>query len=221
MSGLCLVRGSTHLVPQHQGRRFPVSLWMAVLMLISALNMVGCADWQHLERAQARTQEIARELQEQRQAIESRVEAVKSTDDPADQAKVQELQRLLERVRLQEQAARAASAELDTIVARAKGTASDEIGTTINGVSPFIPEPLRIPIALGAALVLSLARAAQLKRATLSIAQSLEKAMESDDELRQRVQSHAPTLRTMQTPTARRLVDVATGKSRPMISIPV
>jgi flagellar motility protein MotE (MotC chaperone) len=225
MSGLCLVRGSQHLVSQQRGRRFPVSAFVAVLMLMSAIQLAGCADWQQLERAQARTQDIARQLQEQRESIESRVstarQAAATSEDPLLRAQAAELERLLERIRVQEQAARAAATELDTIVARANGTSGDDVGSAIGSVSPFIPEPFRVPLALGAAVVLSLARAAQLKRATLSIAQSFEKAMESDEELRQRVESHAPTLRTIQTATARRLVDVATGKTKPMISIPV
>lgn len=72
---------------------------------------------------------------------------------------------------------------------------------------PALPEPLRSPVLLLGALGVSLARAAQLKRAAGSIARGIAKAAEKDDEFRSVFNRHADTFRAVQTPAAKRIID--------------
>ncbi|GAB4384088.1 MAG: hypothetical protein Kow0022_05600 [Phycisphaerales bacterium] len=75
---------------------------------------------------------------------------------------------------------------------------------------PLLPEPFRSPALLLGALAAALFRAGQLKRAAGSIAASIAKAAEKDEQFRSAIQRHADTLRSMQTPTAKRIVDERT-----------
>jgi len=182
---------------------------------LAALGMAvfagGCADWSRLELAQSRAHELAQNLQQQREQAERRAgEADKIAPNAPETL---DLKNLAERLKVEEAAAQQASRELDVLIQRAKGDPSDPIGQTVGAIAPWLPDPVRIPFALGTALVLSLARAAQLKRAGLSIAQGMERAMDADEQFRARFKANAETFRTIQTATAQRLVDVAQGKA--------
>lgn len=85
---------------------------------------------------------------------------------------------------------------------------------------PLLPEPLRSPALLVGALVIALLRANQLKRAAGSIASSIAKAAEKDEQMRSAIQRQADTLRSVQTPTAKRIVDEKTAQGF-MLKLPV
>jgi len=111
----------------------------------------------------------------------------------------------------------AAVLQLDQVIKEAR-TPSDPL---VSVSAPLLPEPLRSPYLLGAALLATLARAVQLKRGMASIAQSFQKAMEEDEELRNGVKRNANTLRSIQTATAQKIVNQATGKGRLAAALPI
>lgn len=99
----------------------------------------------------------------------------------------------------------------------------DPAGTLEDGaalLAPLVPPGAQLPLVLGAGFVASLWRAARLKRSAASIAEGLEKAMAGDDSLREGMKRNAATLRSVQTPTARRIVDEV-QRVRPMMRLPV
>ena len=104
----------------------------------------------------------------------------------------------------------AAVLELDQIIKEARNP-SDPI---VSLSAPLLPEPLRSPFLLGGALLAMVARTVQLKRGMASIARSFDKAMQDDEQLRAGVKRNANTIRSIQTPTAQKIVDQVTGKGR-------
>ena len=112
-----------------------------------------------------------------------------------------------------------ALARIDLALAEAKNP-TDGLTRAAEGVSPLLPEPVRLPLVLGAALAATLLRAGQLKRGAASMARSINKALESDGELRQAFARHADTLRSIQTPTARKIVDQVSG-TRALPALPI
>jgi len=91
---------------------------------------------------------------------------------------------------------------------------------TAQELSPLLPDPVRIPALLGAALAASLFRANQLKRAAGSIAKGIERVKEHDEQFRERFSAAADMLRSVQTATAQRIVDEVT-KPAAMLKLPV
>lgn len=108
-------------------------------------------------------------------------------------------------------AVEAAIARVDLVIEEARNP-RDMLTEGARAVAPLLPEPIRAPLLLGAALVVTLGRAAQLKRAMISTARSIEKAMEDDEQFSEVFRRHANTFRTIQTAAAKRIVDEATDE---------
>jgi hypothetical protein len=89
------------------------------------------------------------------------------------------------------------------------------IARTVGVVAPFVPEPYRLPLVLGAGLAASLARGVQLRRAGRAIARGVQRALDADPQLAATFAQHADAVRAEQPPLARRLVDEAQGKRTP------
>ncbi len=113
----------------------------------------------------------------------------------------------------------AAVARLDRVLSEAAAP-SDGLTIAADGLGRLLPEPVRVPLLLAGALAATLARAHQLKRGASSIAHSLETAMRADPNLKEAFKRHADTLRTIQTPTARRIVDEQ-ATDRRLIKLPI
>lgn len=99
----------------------------------------------------------------------------------------------------------------------------DPAGTLQDGaalLAPLLPPGSQVPLLLGAGFAASLWRAVRLKKSAASIAEGLEKAMQTDDGLKEGLKRNAATLRSVQTPTAQRIVDEV-KRSRPMVRLPV
>lgn len=113
------------------------------------------------------------------------------------------------------QLAQAQRAALETAIAQANRVLyeaqnpSDSLTHIAHSVSSWVPAPAQGPIVLGAALIATLARSRQLKQSTMSIVQSIAHVIERDEQFRALFESHADTIRTIQTPGARQLVDKA------------
>ena len=85
-------------------------------------------------------------------------------------------------------------------------------GLRAHGVSSWVPAPIQGPLVLGAALIATLARSRQLKESSKSIVNSIAHVLERDEQFRSIFQSHADTIRSIQTPGARRIVDRTQSK---------
>lgn len=84
---------------------------------------------------------------------------------------------------------------------------SDALTQITGKVVPFVPAPVQAPLLLGAALLTTLVRSQQLKAGAHSIIKSIQHAAGNDESFRIAFESNADTIRTIQTPLARRLVD--------------
>lgn len=84
---------------------------------------------------------------------------------------------------------------------------SDGLTKITTQLVPFLPVPAQAPLLLGAALLATIARSQQLKTGTKSIIQSIQHAMNNDEVFSSAFRANADTIRTIQTPLARRMVD--------------
>jgi hypothetical protein len=137
--------------------------------------------------------------------------------DPKDPARA-DAEAALARAKATEAAADAATQQVDLVLNRAAHP-DDALGQAVGLASPWLPEPVRVPLALGAALVVSLVRAVQLKQGMASIAQGLNKAMAEDEQFKSSFKRHANTFRTIQTPLAKKVVDQTLRP--PLLRLPV
>jgi cell division septum initiation protein DivIVA len=179
----------------------------------AVLGTAGCVDPQQVEGFRSQVSEVRDRLQAESRAWEERLAQLEP-----ESALAADTRAALARVRAQHAAADAAVQNVDMLLTRATHPSSP-IAQGVNDLSPWLPPPLQLPLALGAALVLSLARAAQLKRGISSIAQGFEKALEEDPAFADRFRAHANTFRTIQTPAAKRAVDEATGHT--LVRLPI
>jgi hypothetical protein len=174
-------------------------------ILALALGAAGCASLDNAQALRSRAADLQQQFHAESDAWQQRLDHM----DPLD-AGAADTRAALARARAKEAAAAAAVQQADQVIHDATSPDSPT-GQTIGAVAPFLPEPLRLPLLLGSALVFSLARAAQLKRATASIATGLEKAIQEDEAFAARFRAHAGTFRSIQTPTAKRVVDETTS----------
>lgn len=86
---------------------------------------------------------------------------------------------------------------------------TDSLTQGVGSIAPFLPAPAQGPALLGAALIATLLRAHQVRKGAGSIAASIQKAM-GDPAFKQAFEAQANTIRSIQTPAARRIVDQET-----------
>jgi hypothetical protein len=205
-------------VRTHSSRFSSVHLWRitraGILAAALCLGVAGCSSLDDAQAFRSRAAELQQQFHAESEAWQDRLEHT----DPHD-AGAADTRAALARARAKESAAAAAVEQVDQVIHDATSPDSPT-GQTIGAVAPFLPEPLRLPILLGSALVFSLARAAQLKRGMSSIAQGLQKVIDEDDQFAGRFRAHANTFRSIQTRTAKRVVDEATA-DRFMVRLPI
>ena len=102
--------------------------------------------------------------------------------------------------------------QADLIIAEATQP-TDSITRAANAISPWIPAPAQGPVVLGAALIATLFRSRNLKINAKSIIQSIEHITRHDQDFEQLFKKHADTIRTIQTPGARRMIDSTARRS--------
>ncbi len=100
-----------------------------------------------------------------------------------------------------------------TLVINEAANPTDSLTQAADAILPWIPAPAQGPLLLGAALIASMVRSQNLKRNATSIIQSIEHLLKSDPQFKERFTQHANTLRTIQTPGARKLIDTTVRKS--------
>ena len=181
-----------------------------ILIVLAALSASagGCVDMGEVRQFRDRTERLREEFTADTGVWEQRVAGM-AADDP----RRAEAEAALARARARQALADAALKQVDVVISGAAHP-DDALGQTARAVSPWLPEPVRLPLLLGAGLVGSLVRSAQLKRGMISIAHGLDKAMEEDPEFRAGFKRHANTFRAIQTPAARRAVDQAANRRR-------
>ncbi len=170
------------------------------LCLGLTLPLSGCVDSAQLAALREQAVAVRSELATEVHRLET--DAQVQSDPVLAEASGQAATALAERLSEIDQAI----AALDRVLAAEQSP--DALIQQIAGEAvPLLPEPLRSPALLVGALLASLFRASQLKRAAGSIAISIAKAAEKDEQFRSAIQRHADTLRSVQTPTAKRIVD--------------
>ena len=102
---------------------------------------------------------------------------------------------------------------VDLVIAEAQHP-TDSLTHAANTIAPWIPAPAQGPLVLGAALIATLLRSRNLKNSASSIIQSIEHTMRRDPEFKELFEKHADTIRTIQTPSARKLIDTTIQRSK-------
>lgn len=178
---------------------------MRLFLLVSLVLMSGCIDLAQVEKMRDDAVKLRETLHASERDWEGRIASLPASDPRRPQAEAS-----LSAARAQSHAVDAAVQELNEVIRQARNP-DDPI---LSVGAPFLPEPFRSPILLGGALIAMAARTIQLKRGVASIAQSLQKAMEEDDQFLSGMKKHANTFRSIQTRTAQKIVNQATGKGR-------
>jgi hypothetical protein len=84
---------------------------------------------------------------------------------------------------------------------------SDPLTIAADAVSPWVPAPVQAPLVLGAALLASVMRSRSLSSGTRSIIESINYVLKKDDSFKAAFVANADTIRTIQTPGARKIVN--------------
>jgi len=181
------------------------SIFVSFLSILTITLFVGCADLQgaiaqtSAWRDEAHT--VKDTLSEQIRLMESELTSLESGSPSAIQLAAD-----LNIARAKHSTLQAAIAQADLVLQEASEP-TDSITTIAHGVSSWVPAPIQGPLVLGAALIATLARSRQLKESSKSIVNSIAHVLERDEQFRSIFQSHADTIRSIQTPGARRIVD--------------
>lgn len=178
-----------------------IGLGSALILVVAIAATAGCVDMNQVRLFRDNAAAVRDDLKGQAAALQRQLAGM-NADDPARP----DLEAALARAKAKEAAADAAIKQVDLVVSQAAHP-DTTLGKAVDLASPWLPEPVRVPLALGAALAAALARAAQLKKGMTSIADGLNKAMEEDPEFKAHFKRHANTFRAIQTPTARKVVD--------------
>jgi len=184
------------------------------LIGLLAFVITGCTDLGAIRAMRddaQRTRDVMGERAERLETLRERY--------PDESPVVPEIDASLARTRASIEALDAAVLQIDQVLEEAANP-SDGLTRTAQGLGPYLPEPVRLPLVLGAALGATLLRSGQLKKGALSIAQSINKAVEGDEGFRDALARNAGTLRSVQTPTARRIVDQA-GSRNILTALPI
>ena len=185
-----------------------------VVIVAAAAALAGCAVGEGFDRFRGELAQLRAQLASDQRAWQSRLSAL-DPDDPRRGG----IRAQLSSATAQLTAVDAAVAHADLIEAEAAHP-TDPISRLIGAVVPWLPEPVRTPLVLTAALVATAARARQLKKGAASIAASIRRVMHDDPQLAEAFGKHATTLRSIQTPTAARIVDEL-DPARKLLRLPI
>jgi len=208
-----------------------VAASVAVILLGSGAALSGCLDLAPAHAARSDALALRTHLDQRLDDNAALVATLESRGTPPTTPELLEARRALASDQARRDQIDALIQHLDELMALAQSDTTAATGTlpgTLPGtiipdptsiLSQTLPEPLRSPILLGSAALIALMRAAQLKRALASVTRAIDAAMKQDPEFKDKFLQHAHTFRTMQTATARRVIDEL--KRPPVIRIPV
>ncbi|MHA7814499.1 MAG: hypothetical protein ACX94C_14035 [Phycisphaerales bacterium] len=184
--------------------RTPTITIVFVLIFLTA-GITGCTDLQGaITKASAwrdEAQTIQGTLDEQAGSLRTQLAAL----DP-DSPEARQLDTDISLLDAKRAALSAAIARANLVLEEAHNP-SDSLTVLARGVSSWVPAPVQGPLVLGAALLASLARSRKLKQSSASIVDSIAHVLERDEAFRSLFDAHADTVRSIQTPGARKLVD--------------
>lgn len=186
------------------------SILVLFVLVLTAAGSGGCADLQgaiaqaSAWRGEAET--IQRTLDEEIGVMQAELSRLDPGSDRA-----QRLSADLRVARAKRSSLDAAIAQADLVLEEARNP-SDSLTTVAKGVSSWVPAPVQGPLVLGTALIATLARSRQLKQSSVSIINSISHVLDRDEQFRALFESHADTIRSIQTVGARRIVDQAQRK---------
>lgn len=183
---------------------------VCVLLTITALLASGCAD---LQGAIARTETWRNQAATVRDSIDEQLgvlESQRADLEPGSTA-AGALDTQIALARARHSALDAAITRADQVLNEARDP-SDGLTRLAREAAPWIPAPAQGPVVLGAALIATLLRSRQLKHTSTSIINSISHVLERDPQFRTLFEQHADTIRSIQTPGARKLVDQTTRK---------
>jgi len=84
---------------------------------------------------------------------------------------------------------------------------SDPLTIAADAVSHWVPAPVQAPLVLGAALIATMLRSRSITSGARSIVESINHVMKRDESFKVAFSANADTIRTIQTPVARKIVD--------------
>ncbi|MCA9277933.1 MAG: hypothetical protein H6815_04005 [Phycisphaeraceae bacterium] len=156
-----------------------------------------------------RLDELDAKYEQTEHAIIARIDLMNQTDIPADDPSRLAMESMLAETQTMRSALETARAKLVQVARETEAITSGTglVFDTFNRLSVLIPEPIRSPVVLGVGLIAALLRARTMRRGLESVAKSVDKVMEADPEFASRFVKHADTVRTIQTQTARKVID--------------
>lgn len=175
-------------------------------------GLVGCGGAEQLRAFEARAQAMRNGLDADIAELERALPAT-TPGTPAHAS----IEQTLAEARAMRATADAARAQAAAVIDQIDGNLpagrpmSGQAGTRpLDGLaqaaSPWLPEPVRVPLLLSAALVGSLVRWGQWRNGLLSVVESIEQAKKDDPVFAERVKANATTLRSSQSPIARKSI---------------
>ena len=193
---------------------------LAAVVMLVGMALGGCAGWEvgrlptveSVEHEKARAEELLVRVREARAGSE-----VAAADDGLTESERGRLLGEAERARSAEKVIEAGIAEMEAVIREVRRP-TDEITVGLGALGHMLPSGVGGPLVLGGALLVSVLRLVQMRRALESVARSIDVAAREDVDLKERLRESAPTLRSIQTPTAQRVIDATQGKA---LRIPV
>jgi len=131
---------------------------------------------------------------------------------PDDSAKSNSIDALISQINAKLAVVQAAIIHADQVIDGATNP-SDPLTIAANAISPWIPAPVQAPLVLGAALLATIMRSRSLSTGTKSIVESINYVLKKDDSFSAAFAANADTIRTIQTPAARKIVNKWTPKT--------
>jgi hypothetical protein len=192
--------------------------WISIAALGVILFVSGCADLGGALNKAAAWRDNAQTLETDLSAqLDSLNTQRQSTPDISPDAPP--LDALILETQAKIQILGALIAQADLVIEEAKNP-SDTLTQAADALSPWVPAPAQGPLVLGAALIATMIRSRNLKNNTTSIIKSIEHTMKNDPAFKNLFTQHADTIRTIQTPGARKLIDkTLTRSTKPILPI--
>lgn len=205
-------------------RAAAVALCMVVVGVLG-LSMSGCVE--RVEQARDTAQGVADDARQRAAQYESELAATRDALEEAQrlglEAEARRLQQAADGFEAQLATATATAAAAQEAVDIANQALAD--AATTEGLFEqvpllnLLPPPYREGAAMVTALALGFWRSRKLRGAATSIIASIEQIRKDDPEADALLKRHAPTLRSTQTDTARKLVDDVQTKRRPLVVV--
>lgn len=183
---------------------------MVALAAMLSVAGTGCVDLDDARALRDRAAAVERDLRADADQLQTLLDSLPEQDPlrPEAEARLRETVAVLATVSASVERASALIAEAEDPTGPDAGPISEAVGW----IAPWLPEPARAPVLLGAALAGALLRARQLREASASIVRGIDRAMKDDAAFAESFRKHAPTFRSTQTPLAQRIVDRTAGR---------